>query len=268
MGIRAGGYAVSVLLGVASAAIAFRYLGVVDSGRLITVLAIVTIAGGVSDIGLSSLAVREYATMRPGARDDAMRNLLGLRLALAVGGILAATAFAAVAGYPTVMVVGTLIASSALLVGVVQQNLAVSLSATLRLGWVTTLTLLGSPRRGRRVHHPLSGRCRPARVLRSSSARTSPGTRRDVGARPWDGARTAGLDAVSLAADGPRHPPLLRCGPLLHPLLPLRRDLGVASFVGRGDGLLRRFLPGHRRADAGASAHGGVRVPAPCTRGS
>ncbi len=143
MGIRASGYAVSVLLGVLSAAVALRYLGVVDSGRLITVLAIVTIAGGVSDIGLSSLALREYATKRPRERDDAMRNILGLRLALAVAGILAATAFAAIAGYPAVMVAGTLLASSALLVGVVQQNLAVSLSATLRLGWVTSLTLLG-----------------------------------------------------------------------------------------------------------------------------
>ena len=65
MAIRGLGYAVSVLLGVISAAIALRYLGVVDSGRLITVFAIVTIAGGVSDVGLSSLAVREYATTRP-----------------------------------------------------------------------------------------------------------------------------------------------------------------------------------------------------------
>jgi O-antigen/teichoic acid export membrane protein len=143
MAIRGLGYAVSVLFGVVSAAIALRYLGVVDSGRLITVLAIVTIAGGISDVGLSSLALRDYATRQPLERDDAMRNMLGLRLALAVAGLLAATAFTAVAGYPAVMVLGTLVASSAVLVGVVQQNLAVPLSASLRLGWVTVLALLG-----------------------------------------------------------------------------------------------------------------------------
>jgi O-antigen/teichoic acid export membrane protein len=143
MALRIGGYAVGVVLGIISAAVALRHLGVVDSGRLITVLALVTIVGGISDLGLSSLAIREYATLQPLERVDAMRNLLGLRFALAVAGILGATLFAVAADYPAVMVVGTLIASSALLVAVVQQNLAVSLSASLRLGWVTVLTLLG-----------------------------------------------------------------------------------------------------------------------------
>ena len=123
--VRAGGYALGLLIGIVSAAVALRYLGVVDSGRLITVLALVTIVGGVSDLGLSSLAVREYATRSPGERDDAMRNILGLRLVLAVAGILGATLFAVAADYPAVMVVGTAMAGSALLVTVVQQNLAV-----------------------------------------------------------------------------------------------------------------------------------------------
>ncbi|MDP9224580.1 MAG: hypothetical protein M3P18_12140, partial [Actinomycetota bacterium] len=141
--LRAGGYVVGVVLGIVSGAVVLRHLGVVDSGRLITILALVTIVGGLSDLGLSSLAVREYATREPRERVDAMRNILGLRLALAAIGILAATMFALVAHYPAVMVVGTAIVGSSLLVGVVQQNLAVSLSTTLRLGWVTVLTLLG-----------------------------------------------------------------------------------------------------------------------------
>jgi O-antigen/teichoic acid export membrane protein len=142
MGIRAAGYAVGVVLGIVSAAVALRYLGVVGSGRLITVLALVAIVGGISDLGLSSLAVREYTTLPPGERDGAMRSILGLRLALAAVGIVAATLFAIVADYPTVMVAGTVIAGCALFVAVFQQNLAVSLSARLRLGWLTVLTLL------------------------------------------------------------------------------------------------------------------------------
>jgi len=143
IGVRAGGYAVGVLLGIVSAAVALRYLGVVDSGRLITVLALVAIVGGISDLGLSTLAVREYATSRPDEREEAMRNILGLRLTLALAGVVGATLFAAAAGYPTVMVAGTAIAGSSLFVTVVQQNLAVSLYARLRLGWVAVLTLIG-----------------------------------------------------------------------------------------------------------------------------
>lgn len=143
MALRTGGYAVGVFLGIVSGAVAFRYLGVVDSGRLITVLALVTIVGGLSDLGLSSIAVREYATLTPVERDDAMRSILGLRIVLAAAGILMATLFAAAADYPAVMVIGTLIAGSALLVIVVYQTLTVPLSASLRLGWVTVLTLLG-----------------------------------------------------------------------------------------------------------------------------
>jgi O-antigen/teichoic acid export membrane protein len=143
MALRAGGYGVGVLLGIVASAIALRYLGVVDAGRLITVLAVITIVGGISDLGLSSIAVREYATLEPGKREDAMRSILGLRLVLALAGILAATLFALAADYPAVMVVGTLIAGSAILVSVVQQNFAVPLSAGLRLGWVTLLTLIG-----------------------------------------------------------------------------------------------------------------------------
>lgn len=143
MALRGCGYAVGLLLAIVAGAAAFRSLGVVDSGRLITVLSLVAIVGGISDLGLSSLATREYAVLQPGERDLAMRHILGLRLAFAAVGILAATLFAVAAGYPPVMVVGAVIAGSALLIAVVQQNLGVLLTATLRLGWVTALSILG-----------------------------------------------------------------------------------------------------------------------------
>ena len=148
MALRAGGYAVGVLLGIVSGAVALRYLGVVDSGRLITVLALVTIVGGISDLGLSSLAVREYATLstRRARRGDAQHPRPEVASSRSPAFSRPRCSQLA-ADYPAVMVVGTVIAGSALLVGVVQQNLAVSLSAALRLGWVTVLTLLGSPRR-------------------------------------------------------------------------------------------------------------------------
>lgn len=139
---RAGGHAIGVFLAVVGGAVAFRHLGVVDSGRLITVISLVAIVGGISDLGLSSVATREYSVLPPGERETAMRLILGLRLAFAAAGILAATLFCVIAGYPRVMVVGAAIAGSSLLLSVVQQNLGVLLVASLRLVWVAALSVL------------------------------------------------------------------------------------------------------------------------------
>ena len=141
MALRAGGYAVGVLLAMVSGAVALRYLGVIDAGRLITVLALTTIVGGLSDLGLSSIAVREYSTLGTSQREEAMRHILGLRLSLTIVGVIAATLFAVLADYPRVMVVGTLISGTALFLVAVHQTLTVPLSTGLRLGWVTALTL-------------------------------------------------------------------------------------------------------------------------------
>ena len=54
----------------------------------------------------------------------------------------AATAFAVVAGYGGVLVVGTVVAGVGVLITVLQQTLAVPLMAALRLGWITTLDLV------------------------------------------------------------------------------------------------------------------------------
>ena len=143
MALRAGGYALSLTIAVGASAVAFRYLGVVDSGRLITVLSIVAIVGGISDLGLSSLATREFTVRLPSERNAAMRHILGVRLAFGAVGLFVGTLFAAAAGYPRVMVVGTLLAGSSLLLLIVQQNLAVALIASLRLAWVSFLSLLG-----------------------------------------------------------------------------------------------------------------------------
>src|SRR5688572_33282559 len=59
--VRAAGYLVGVVLSVGSAALLFRHLGVADAGRYVTVLSLVTIAGGLSDLGLTAIAIRELA---------------------------------------------------------------------------------------------------------------------------------------------------------------------------------------------------------------
>jgi O-antigen/teichoic acid export membrane protein len=140
--LRVGGYVFGVLFGVASSALMFRHLGVVDTGRYVTVLALIAIVGGVSDVGLTGVGVREY-TVRSGAdRDHFLRNLIGMRLVFtAIGGLLA-VCFGLVSGYTDEMVLGTALAAAGYLIFIYGQALSTPLLARLQLGWVTTLQLL------------------------------------------------------------------------------------------------------------------------------
>jgi O-antigen/teichoic acid export membrane protein len=140
--LRTLAYGAGVALGIVSAALMTRHLGVEDFGRYVTVFAIVTVAASLSEVGMSNIGIREYSVREGEDRDALMRNLLGLRLTLATLATAVAVAFAAVAGYPAVMVAGTALACTALLINTVQQTVGVPLSAGLRLGWVSALDIV------------------------------------------------------------------------------------------------------------------------------
>lgn len=140
--LRGAAYAATVALGIISASLLTRQLGVVDFGRYVTVISIVTVAIGMSDVGLSNIGVREYSIREGADRDFTMKNLLGLRIALTGVAVVIAVAFAAAAGYPGVMVVGTIVAAVGFVLTTVQHSLGVPLSAGLRLGWVAGLDVL------------------------------------------------------------------------------------------------------------------------------
>jgi O-antigen/teichoic acid export membrane protein len=140
--LRVGGFAAGVALSVVSAALLFRHLGVEDSGRYVTALALVAIVQGVTDAGLTALGMRELATRNSQAQAVLMRNLLGLRLVLTSAGVVCVTIFAAGVGYEDAMVVGTFLAGVGLVVQNLQGTLAVSLMTRLRLGLVTAAELL------------------------------------------------------------------------------------------------------------------------------
>ena len=139
--LRGGAYAATVALGSSPPRLT-RHLGVVDFGRYVTVVSIVTVAIGMSDVGLSNIGVREYSIREGADRDFTMKNLLGLRIALTGVAVVIAVAFAAAAGYPAVMVVGTMVAAIGFVLTTVQHSLGVPLSAGLRLGWVAGLDVL------------------------------------------------------------------------------------------------------------------------------
>ncbi|HKP22117.1 MAG TPA: oligosaccharide flippase family protein [Thermoleophilaceae bacterium] len=140
--LRVAGYAVGVVLTVVSAAILFRHLGVVDSGRYVTVLALSSLVAGMTEFGLTTVGIRELAVRDQAGQRILLANLLGLRLAVTLVGAAAAVVFALIAGYDGEMVVGVALAGIALAGIAIQTTLGISLMVRLRLGWMTALELI------------------------------------------------------------------------------------------------------------------------------
>ena len=132
-------YIVNLLLSLAAVPLVIRHLGPVDYGRFATVSAIIFIVAGFTEAGLTSLGVREYSNMpRPeGAR--LLRNLIGLRLTTTALGVVVTMSIFAVAGSPTVVVLGLAVAGAGLMVRLIGDNYTIPLNVQLRLGWVAVV---------------------------------------------------------------------------------------------------------------------------------
>lgn len=133
--VRVTAFAVVNVLGVVSSVVLLRYLGVSDFGRYGTVIALVSIASGLADAGLNMTGSRELALLPVGHhRRRLLGALLGVRLLLLLVAVLAALAFALLAGYDSPLVVGTALAGAgAVLVGL-QSTLTLPLVVQLQNG--------------------------------------------------------------------------------------------------------------------------------------
>jgi O-antigen/teichoic acid export membrane protein len=138
--LRVGGFFIGAAGSAGSAALLFRHLGVVDVGRYVAILSLIAIVGGISDLGLTAVGLREASVRDEADRALLMRDLLGLRITLTVVGILVMLGFSSLA-YTSTVVAGVAIAGIALLAQAVQDNYAVILQVNLRLGWVAVLEI-------------------------------------------------------------------------------------------------------------------------------
>jgi len=140
--LRSSAYALTILLSLVSAPLLIRHLGISAFGRYTTVIALVTIVGGLTDAGLLNIALREWTTHSGQPRRELMRSLLRIRLELSGAGVLAGVAFALVAGYDEVLVLGTLLAGIGMLLQVTANLLTVPLQGDLRFGWASLIDVL------------------------------------------------------------------------------------------------------------------------------
>jgi O-antigen/teichoic acid export membrane protein len=128
-------------LSVVSTAVLTRRLGVSRFGQYTTVLSLVAVVAAVTDAGMSNIGTREYAILREPERTEMMRNLLGLRVALTLGGTVIVLAIAVAAGYDEALLLGAVLASLGLVAIVVQHTLLIPLTADLRLGTLSAVDL-------------------------------------------------------------------------------------------------------------------------------
>jgi O-antigen/teichoic acid export membrane protein len=140
--LRLGTYGAGVALGIVSAALMTRYLGVEDFGRYVIVTSLVAMVAGLTEAGVTNIAAREFATKDRRERDHLLANVIGIRISVAVVGVLAATGFAVVAGYDRTLVIGTLVAGIGLVIATVQQTYSIPIGVALRFGWLSALDLL------------------------------------------------------------------------------------------------------------------------------
>ena len=137
---RALALVIANLVTVLGAVVLLRYLGVEDVGRYGTVLALVGVVQGISDAGLTATGTRELALCETDAeRRDVLAHVLALRVALTAAGVAAAVGFAAVAGYPGDLVLGTLLAGVGVFLTSVQTAMILPLSVDLRNGAIAVL---------------------------------------------------------------------------------------------------------------------------------
>jgi O-antigen/teichoic acid export membrane protein len=131
-----------LLLGLVTATLLLRHLGVEDSGRYVTVLSLVGIAVSLVDNGLNVTASSELARLDPGTRRPLLANILGQRLVVAAAALILLVAFAFLAGYPEEMVSGTALAGAGVLLVAIANAVLVPLTVELRNGGLALVEVL------------------------------------------------------------------------------------------------------------------------------
>jgi O-antigen/teichoic acid export membrane protein len=121
-----------------------RHLGVADFGRFVTASTVVTIVAGVTELGLSGVATREYALVESSQRRALLASLLGLRTVLTLIGLAIATPLMLLADYPSVVVGGMLVSGAGLALLNVQQTYSISLTAQLKWGYASLFELINT----------------------------------------------------------------------------------------------------------------------------
>lgn len=139
--LRAVGFGGGTVLSLLGVVVVTRALGPAKYGQFQTILSLLIVVQSLTDVGMATLGMREYAQRDGADRRYFMGVLLGLRLALTVVGVAIAVAIAAASGYSGALVLGTLLGGIGLLLTVAQTTVGIPLGAELRIPAVAAIDL-------------------------------------------------------------------------------------------------------------------------------
>jgi O-antigen/teichoic acid export membrane protein len=140
--MRAAANAGGILVGLGTAALLLRYLGVEESGRYVTVMSLVAIAGSITDNGPNITASRTLALREKSSRPALLANLTAQRMLTTPIVLGLFVLFTVLAGYPQRMVSGTVLAGAGLYMVSVADAVLLSLTVELRNAWLALVDFL------------------------------------------------------------------------------------------------------------------------------
>ena len=140
---RGAALALSSVLGAAGAVIVLRHLGVSTVGRYGTVMSLIGMVYGLSDLGLTVTGVRELALCDTAEQQKTLlSHILGIRIVITALAVGIAIAFSASVGYPSAMVIGTAVAGAGVILQSAQAAIVLPLSVRMRNGALAVNQLL------------------------------------------------------------------------------------------------------------------------------
>jgi len=140
--IRTIGSVAGIVVGLATAALLLRYLGVAESGRYITVMSLLAIASSVTDAGLNITGSSALALRAPRDRPVLLANLVGQRMLVTPFVLLVVVLFTVLVGYPQRMVLGAVLAGVGLFMVSVADAALLPLTVELRNGGLAIVDFL------------------------------------------------------------------------------------------------------------------------------
>jgi O-antigen/teichoic acid export membrane protein len=140
--MRAAANVAGIFVGLGTAALLLRYLGVEESGRYVTVMSLVAIAGSITDNGPNITASRTLALRERGARPALLANLAAQRMLTTPAVLGLFVLFTVLAGYPQRMVTGAVLAGAGLYMVSVADAVLLSLTVELRNAWLAFVDFL------------------------------------------------------------------------------------------------------------------------------
>jgi lipopolysaccharide exporter len=130
---RIAAYLLGLALSLVASALLLRHLGPARTGDYVSVISVVVLCAGLSDLGLAAVSLRDASLLAGAERAALVGEMLVVRAALSLVGVAVAIGYTAAAGYRGALIAGAAVAGLGYTVQTVQAAAATALAVDLRM---------------------------------------------------------------------------------------------------------------------------------------